>query len=171
LHLVTFYSNYFLDHNYLSNPFSSDDSCPNKSKNSIKNKKKSILDQRYIDNQSNKYWYINLHIYFDFFFSAQFLLWPLARGWALKSAQKYGKKGGGKRISKKVWHLLQGYFLEGNIDKSERHTAESMLSQLKKCVENGIIDEEEVPKLETIRNWISRYASQHRQEAAIASKK
>ncbi|RHZ75713.1 hypothetical protein Glove_212g155 [Diversispora epigaea] len=49
---------------------------------------------------------------------------------------------GGKRISKKVWNLLQEYFLK-----------------------------EEIPKLETIRNWISRYASQHRQEAAIVFKK
>ncbi|RHZ56311.1 hypothetical protein Glove_402g101 [Diversispora epigaea] len=81
--------------------------------------------------------------------------------------QKYSKKGGGKRILKKVWNLLQEYFLEGNIDKSERHTAESMFFQLKQCAENGIIDKEEIPKLETIRNWISRYASQYRQEAAI----
>ena len=87
----------------------------------------------------------------------------------MKSAQKYGKKGGGKRISKKVWNLLQGYFLEGNINKSERHTAESMLTQLKQNVENGVIEEEEIPKLETIRNWISRYTSQHRQEAAIVA--
>ena len=87
----------------------------------------------------------------------------------LKSAQKYGKKGGGKRISKKVWNLLQGYFLEGNVNKSERHNAESMLTQLKQNVENGVIEEEEVPKLETIRNWISRYTSQHRQEAAIVA--
>ncbi|RGB21662.1 hypothetical protein C1646_822859 [Rhizophagus diaphanus] len=46
----------------------------------------------------------------------------------------------------------------GNVNKSERHTAESMLAQLKKNVEDGVI-EEEVPKLETIRNWISRYTS------------
>ena len=101
-------------------------------------------------------------------YSAEFLLWLLACGWALKSAQKYGKKGGGKRISKKVWNLLQEYFLEGNVNKSERHTAQSMLAQLKQNVERGVIEEDEVPKLETISNWISRYASQHRQEAAEA---
>ncbi|UZO01314.1 uncharacterized protein OCT59_012415 [Rhizophagus irregularis] len=101
--------------------------------------------------------------------SLQFLFWPLACGWALKSAQKYGKKGSGKRISKKVWNLLQEYFLEGNVNKSERHTAESMLARLKKNVEDGVIEEEEVPKLETIRNWISRYTSQHRQESAIVA--
>lgn len=80
--------------------------------------------------------------------------------------QKFGKKGSGKRISKKVWNLLQGYFLEGNVNKSERHTAESMLVQLRQNVEDGVIEEEEVPKLETIRNWISRYTNQHRQESA-----
>ena len=96
-------------------------------------------------------------------------MWPLSCGWALKSAQKYEKKRGGKRIFKKVWNFLQGYFLEGNVNKSERHTAESMLTQLKQNVENGVIEEEEVLKLETIRNWISRYTSQHHQEAAIVA--
>ncbi|GES93351.1 hypothetical protein GLOIN_2v1790148 [Rhizophagus clarus] len=62
--------------------------------------------------------------------NSQFLFWPLACGWALKSAQKFGRKG-------------------------------------VKNVEDGVIEEEEVPKLETIRNWIFHYASQHCQEAAI----
>lgn len=44
-----------------------------------------------------------------------------------------------------------------------------MLTQLRQNAENGVIEEEEIPKLETIRNWISRYTSQHRQEAAIVS--
>ena len=109
---------------------------------------------------------MNLHLYLIF----QLAIFVLAISlWALKSAQKYGKKGSGKRISKKVWNLLQEYFLEGNVNKSERHTAESMLAQLKKNVEDGVIEEEEVPKLETIRNWISRYTSQHRQESAIVA--
>ncbi|GBC40355.2 hypothetical protein GLOIN_2v1790148 [Rhizophagus irregularis DAOM 181602=DAOM 197198] len=125
---------------------SSHDPYSDERKNSAKDRNKVILDP-----------------------SLQFLFWPLACGWALKSAQKYGKKGSGKRISKKVWNLLQEYFLEGNVNKSERHTAESMLARLKKNVEDGVIEEEEVPKLETIRNWISRYTSQHRQESAIVA--
>jgi hypothetical protein len=44
--------------------------------------------------------------------------------------QKFGRKGSGKRISKKVWNLLEGYFLEDNVNKSERYIAESMLIQL-----------------------------------------
>ncbi|CAG8853675.1 7714_t:CDS:1, partial [Gigaspora margarita] len=50
---------------------------------------------------------------------------------ALKSRQKYGKKGTRKHISKKVWNLLEGYFLKEDIDKSKRFTATSMLECLK----------------------------------------
>ncbi|CAG8613027.1 12124_t:CDS:1, partial [Dentiscutata heterogama] len=31
---------------------------------------------------------------------------------------------------------------------------------------NGVIEKNEIPKLKTIQNWISHYASQHHQEAA-----
>ncbi|CAG8722290.1 2157_t:CDS:1, partial [Cetraspora pellucida] len=36
---------------------------------------------------------------------------PLPSGWALKEKQKYGKKGAGKRITKKVRTILEEYFL------------------------------------------------------------
>ena len=77
--------------------------------------------------------------------------------WALKSKQKYGKKGGRKCISKRVWKLLEEYFLEGNIDKSKRFIATTMLENLRRKVEEGELDEEEIPKLQTIQGWISRY--------------
>ena len=48
---------------------------------------------------------------------------PLTLGWALKANQKFGKRGVGKRISSKVRILLEGYFLAGNINKSDRYTA------------------------------------------------
>ncbi|CAG8829915.1 21644_t:CDS:2, partial [Gigaspora margarita] len=51
---------------------------------------------------------------------------------------------------------------KGNVNKSERYTAESMLTQLRQCVENRVIEKDEVPKLETIQNRITRYANQHR---------
>ncbi|PKY46438.1 hypothetical protein RhiirA4_420645 [Rhizophagus irregularis] len=87
---------------------------------------------------------------------------PLESGWALKSKQKYGKKGGGKRISKRVWKLLEEYFLEGDVDKSKRFTATTMLENLRNKVEERELDEEEIPKLQTIQGWISRYSAQHR---------
>ncbi|CAB5392224.1 unnamed protein product [Rhizophagus irregularis] len=91
---------------------------------------------------------------------------PLESGWALKSKQKYGKKGGGKRISKRVWKLLEEYFLEGDVDKSKRFTATTMLENLRNKVEERELDEEEIPKLQTIQGWISRYSAQHRQKMA-----
>ena len=101
--------------------------------------------------------------------SNSFHEFPLESGWALKSKQKYGKKGGGKRISKRVWKLLEEYFLEGDVDKSKRLTATTMLESLRKKVEEGELDEEEIPKLQTIQGWISRYSAQHRQKMAEMS--
>jgi len=79
--------------------------------------------------------------------------------WALKSKQKYGKKEGRKRISKRVWKLLEEYFLEGDIDKSKRFIATTMLENLRRKVEEGELDEEEILKLQTIQGWISRYSA------------
>ncbi|RIB06166.1 hypothetical protein C2G38_2217817 [Gigaspora rosea] len=78
----------------------------------------------------------------------------LESGWALKSKQKYGKKETGK---------------QGNVDKSKRFTAASMLECLKSKVEEGELDEDEIPKLQTIQSWIACYSAQHRQKMAEKS--
>ncbi len=51
---------------------------------------------------------------------------PLTGGWATKEVQKYGKKGSGKRIKKKISAILEEYFLVGNVDKSHRMNAQDM---------------------------------------------
>ncbi|CAG8784559.1 23135_t:CDS:2, partial [Gigaspora margarita] len=48
-------------------------------------------------------------------------------------------------------NLLKEYFLEGNIDKSKRFTATSMLEYLKSKVKKGELDENEILKLQTIQ--------------------
>ena len=58
-------------------------------------------------------------------------------GWALKENQKYGKKGGGKRISKSVVVILQSLFLSGNADKSHRCSAKDMLKVLNEKAQEG----------------------------------
>ncbi|CAG8570768.1 13409_t:CDS:2 [Gigaspora margarita] len=88
----------------------------------------------------------NPNIIWDFFHE-----FPLEFGWVLKSKQKYGKKETGKHIFKKVWKLLEEYFLEGDIDKSKRFTTASMLECLKRKVEEGELDEDKIPKLQTIQ--------------------
>jgi hypothetical protein len=87
-------------------------------------------------------------------------------GWALKENQKFGKKGGGKRISKHIVALLEGYFLAGNLDKSNRYSAQEMWNELTKLVKEGSLEENDIPKVSTIQNWIARYAAQHKQNMA-----
>lgn len=94
---------------------------------------------------------------------------PLPSGWALKEKQKYGKKGAGKRIAKKVRKILEGYFLAGNADKSDRYTAQDMYQALQQRVLEGDIEAEDVPKVSTIQSWIGRYTRQHRKHTAQTS--
>ena len=90
------------------------------------------------------------------------LEFALSSGWALKEKQKFGKKGGGKRISKNVISYLEAYFLAGDINKSEKYTAQEMHNELKELVEEGMLEAEEIPKVSTISNWITRYAQTYR---------
>ncbi|RGB22493.1 hypothetical protein C1646_822525 [Rhizophagus diaphanus] len=86
----------------------------------------------------------------------------LSSGWALKENQKFGKKEGGKRISKNVILYLEVYFLARDINKSEKYTAQEMHNELKDLVEEGVLEEEKILKISTISNWISRYAQTYR---------
>ncbi|RGB39733.1 hypothetical protein C1646_754231 [Rhizophagus diaphanus] len=71
----------------------------------------------------------------------------LASGWALKANQKFGKRG--------------------NADKSDRYSANDILSELMANREE--LDSEIIPKIEIIENWISRYSAAYKREmAAIA---
>ncbi|CAG8522212.1 6441_t:CDS:2, partial [Racocetra persica] len=81
----------------------------------------------------------------------------LNSGWALKANQKFGRKGTGKRISPEIRALLEGYFLAGNINKSDRYTAQDMHDELVQHAQEGEIKVEEVPKVATIQNWIGYY--------------
>jgi hypothetical protein len=91
---------------------------------------------------------------------------PLACGWATKEAQKYGKKGGGKRIKKKISAILEECFLVGNVDKSHRMTAQDMWDLLTLKAQEGEIESVDIPKVTTIQGWITRYAAQLREKSA-----
>lgn len=77
----------------------------------------------------------------------------------MKSKQKYGIRGGGKRITKKVKSYLEGYFLAGNVNKTDRMTAKEMVSQLQILANKGEIQVENIPEVATVANWITRYAA------------
>ena len=91
---------------------------------------------------------------------------PLTSGWATKEVQKYGKKGGGKRIKKKISAILEECFLVGNVDKSHRMTAQDMRDLLTLKAQEGEIEKLDIPKVTTIQGWITRYAAQLREKSA-----
>ena len=91
---------------------------------------------------------------------------PLSSGWATKEVQKYGKKGGGKRIKKRILSILEECFLAGSIDKSHRMTAQDMWNLLALKAEEGEIESLDIPKVTTIQGWITRYAAQLREKSA-----
>ncbi|CAB5163047.1 unnamed protein product [Rhizophagus irregularis] len=93
-------------------------------------------------------------------------VYPLQIGWALKENQKFSKKEAGKRMTNQVRALLEGYFMAGNADKSNRYTAQDMQRELEKCAQEGEIDKDNVPKVTTIQNWISKTTREHREKAA-----
>lgn len=90
----------------------------------------------------------------------------LEEGWALKNKQKYGIRGGGKRMTKKIKSYLEGYFLAGNINKTDRMTAKEMVSQLHILANEGEIQVENIPEVATVANWIKRYAANLKKSSA-----
>jgi hypothetical protein len=91
----------------------------------------------------------------------------LKRGWALKSNQKYGKRGAGKRMTKTVKSYLESYFLAGNMNRIDRMTAKDMVEQLQILASEGEIQAEDVPEIATVASWITRYAASLKKQSAI----
>jgi hypothetical protein len=90
----------------------------------------------------------------------------LEKGWTLKSNQKYGQQGSGKHIIITVKAYLEGFFLAGNVNKTDRMTAKDMVIELKKLAEEGEIQKDEVPEIKTIEGWITKYSASLRKESA-----
>ncbi|RHZ54770.1 hypothetical protein Glove_423g82 [Diversispora epigaea] len=90
----------------------------------------------------------------------------LPKGWALKSNQKFGQRGSGKRMTTMVKTYLKAFFLAGNINKTDRMSAKEMVMELEKIVETGEIQQNDIPTIKTVEAWITRYAASLRREAA-----
>ncbi|CAB5207494.1 unnamed protein product [Rhizophagus irregularis] len=86
-------------------------------------------------------------------------------GWVLKSNQKVGGKGKGKRMTKQVKELLKSFFLNGNLNQKDKMSAKDMYNELLTFVESGELKAEDVPKITTIQNWISAYARTFKEQA------
>ncbi|CAG8488196.1 14871_t:CDS:1, partial [Dentiscutata heterogama] len=49
----------------------------------------------------------------------------------------------------------------------DRYNAQDMYRELLKCAEDGEISSEEVPKLATIQNWITKTTFEHQEQAVL----
>ncbi|RHZ49869.1 hypothetical protein Glove_510g27 [Diversispora epigaea] len=70
---------------------------------------------------------------------------PLIKGWALKSNQKFGGKGG-NRMKKEIKTLLECFFLNGNRNQKDKMNAQDMQTELLKYIEAGELAEDDIPK-------------------------
>ncbi|CAG8613498.1 12886_t:CDS:2, partial [Gigaspora rosea] len=75
-----------------------------------------------------------------------------------KENHAYSVRGGGKRMLENVKGLLERFFLNGNLNVRDRMTAQEIHDELYKFVESGEINEEDIPKVSTIKGWIATYS-------------
>lgn len=69
-------------------------------------------------------------------------------------------------MTEKVKSYLQAFFLAGDENKTERMSASEMVQELKELVKEGEIQDDEVPQVKTVENWISRTSATLRKQAA-----
>jgi hypothetical protein len=89
----------------------------------------------------------------------------LISGFALRSKQKFGKRGG-KKLDLKVVERLKEMFLAGNKEKSKKFSPEDMFKNLQVRAENNEIEVGNIPSLKQITSWIFRFNQYHKKQAA-----
>lgn len=62
-------------------------------------------------------------------------------------------------MTKRIKSYLEGYFLAGNVNKTDRMTAKEMVNQLRILADKGEIQVEDIPEVTTVANWITQYAA------------
>ncbi|CAB4410646.1 unnamed protein product [Rhizophagus irregularis] len=87
-------------------------------------------------------------------------------GWALKSNKNYKRKSW-KRISKSAKHLLENMFHTGTANPNNKFSAQQMYEELVRRVQLGELDENDVPKISTIQNWITGFSRKWKEIMAI----
>ncbi|GBB98040.1 hypothetical protein RclHR1_03120025 [Rhizophagus clarus] len=88
-------------------------------------------------------------------------------GWVLKEKQTINQRGTVKRIKPKIKALIKTIFLNGNIDKRKKMTAQEMYDNLTERASQGEIKESDIPKVVTIQNWITNYTRTFKASASL----
>ncbi|RIB04857.1 hypothetical protein C2G38_2221234 [Gigaspora rosea] len=68
-------------------------------------------------------------------------------GWALKSNKKVNNKDPWKRMSEQVKKLLENMFHTGTVNSNQKLSAQQMREELLQHVQNGELEESDVPKV------------------------
>ncbi|CAG8592064.1 17485_t:CDS:2, partial [Racocetra persica] len=77
--------------------------------------------------------------------------------WTLKGSQKLDNRDN-TRIKQDVRAMLKYFFLYRNQRSEERISTKAMHDELLKYAEDGEIERKDVPKFQTIQNWLNSYA-------------
>ncbi|UZO13203.1 uncharacterized protein OCT59_004708 [Rhizophagus irregularis] len=88
-------------------------------------------------------------------------------GWALKKNKKTRQRGPVKRISPQVKYLLESMFHTGTANPCQKLNAQQMHEELLKRAELGEIEENDIPKVTTITNWISTFSRKWKEAMAL----
>ena len=86
-------------------------------------------------------------------------------GWALQQNQKTREPV--KRIPIRIKELLEIMFHAGTADPRKKMSAAEMRSELMQRVQEGEMEENEVPKESTIANWITSFSRSWKQAMAL----
>jgi tRNA G37 N-methylase TrmD len=89
----------------------------------------------------------------------------------LKKNQILGGKGGTKRMTQVIKRLLESMFLNGNANPQDKLTAQEMLNELQEFASSGEIQQDDIPKVSTIHNWITRYNREFKENATKQAKR
>jgi hypothetical protein len=68
-------------------------------------------------------------------------------------------------MTKKVKNLLEGFFMNGNMNAKDKLDAQGMQNELLRFVESGEISKEDIPKVSTIQNWIATFSCAWKEQA------
>ena len=127
-----------------------------------------ILDQ-WEPKGTNIYNHLFLLIVLFIFFFLLHSQQVFTSGWALKEKEKTHQREPVKRISPQVKHLLKSMFHTGTANPRQKLNAQQMHEELLKRVELGEIEENDVPKVTTITNWISTFSRKWKEAMALCS--
>ncbi|PKY55597.1 hypothetical protein RhiirA4_475171, partial [Rhizophagus irregularis] len=70
-------------------------------------------------------------------------------------------------IKPEIKALMETMFLNGNIDKRKKMSAQEMYDNLTERASQEEIEENDIPKVQTIQNWIANYTRTFKASASL----